>query len=281
MGKLEALAEYINDREQKRPLVLLLGAGASISSGAPSLTELQRAFLKDGQGEGKVDTMSPAALNRKFNLKLRGSEICGRALLFEKHFRHLYPSVGYVYLAKLLEHVFGRGRLKAVLTTNFDYLVEASLAKFTALLPGRDYSVMSLTDKALKPVLEDKGCFPIIKIYGDYFRKSLAFTAPETTLRSPAASTITELAKEHLLILGYSGKDHVFTSLDSSRDSSSPVWWVDPEKEVFHDLVEGFLEVRNLNQNQEAENYISGEKLVLTIFVVTWPKRFWSLENSA
>lgn len=252
-------------RVSRGDLVILLGAGASVSSGGPTSAQIATSLLENVGLYEDGYARDPGALLEAFNEYLQQLRDDTRFRFLKEYFDSLYPHVGYLFLAKIVEHAFREGRIDLIVTTNYDYMLEVSLAKFTDLFPGRDYSVFVLgsDDDLLAGSLEDRERLKILKVYGDFYQHIMLFTPTEVRSFSDAAQdAIDRMAGKQLLVIGYSGRDGLFQRL-SLRAHPAPVWWVNPrslidrESPAYDRHVADFL--RQRNGNLAKSRMISGE----------------------
>ncbi len=221
-----AYAELAHYLKVSSNFTILVGAGASVSSGGGTSATVAKEVLRDA-GRPQPDE-DDEGLFRAFNEYL--STLKGRARYddLRRYFDSLFPNIGYVYLAKIVQWCFQHQTLHALLTTNFDYLIEVALAKWSDLLPGRDFNVHVLghADEVLDTLKEDRRRLKIIKVYGDFYAKIMSFTPEETReLPESATSFLAAQIASPLLILGYSARDGLGRLLLADR-TGAPVWWV-------------------------------------------------------
>ena len=116
-------------REDKR-FVLMLGAGASISSGVPDARTMMKAVVEEyARGFPGKD------VEERFDQLMQGPEENRRTIL--KPYLDKKPSPGYRLLAKLIRD----GYFDTVITFNFDVLLETALHEvdvhdFTTIIRG-------------------------------------------------------------------------------------------------------------------------------------------------
>src|SRR5829696_6012853 len=134
---LASLVRLIADRADhpvahKTKVCLLLGAGADIGSGGLTFAELKRQAVKEFAKRHLFDVTSGEQIQEQFEDFFRRLQPDDRALLVEALFRgmqSLDPSDGYKLLVLLAE----AGGVDAVVTTNFDVMLEAAQSQL-----GRD-----------------------------------------------------------------------------------------------------------------------------------------------
>lgn len=194
---------------------LLLGAGASISSGIRSGKELIDVWKKEivndeTNGSYKdnpddyfrtedvtwYDETNPYAslFEHRFDLQRQ------RRAFVEKEVAGKSPSIGYAYLVSLIENNF----FNTVFTTNFDDLLNEAFYNFSQIRPivcAQDSSISGITVTSSRP--------KIIKLHGDYLFENIKTTIRETeSLEENMKQKFQEFAKDYgLIVIGYAGND--------------------------------------------------------------------------
>lgn len=214
------LVQFIKTRTSEVPnYTLLLGAGASVTSGVQSAGELVATWRKElyeSMCIDKSDSYDPEVAST-FLSRHHGSWYSQQreySSLFEKKFdlprqRRMFvenevagkqPSIGYSYLIRLIE----KNYFNTVFTTNFDDLLNEAFHQFSDLRPilcAHDSSIASITVTSKRP--------KIIKLHGDYLFDDIKSTVRETeSLEDNTKRKFVEFAKDHgLVVVGYSGHD--------------------------------------------------------------------------
>jgi tetratricopeptide (TPR) repeat protein/NAD-dependent SIR2 family protein deacetylase len=199
---------------------ILLGAGASVTSGVRSAGELIEEWRKElyerycsnlvespytPQNAKSFFTREHASwyssereyaslFERKFDLPRQ------RRMFVEREVDGKQPSIGYAYLIRLIEENY----FNAVFTTNFDDLLNEAFHQFSEdrpLICAHDSSISSITVTSKRP--------KVIKLHGDYLFDDIKSTVRETeSLESNTKAKFVEFAKDHgLIVVGYSGHD--------------------------------------------------------------------------
>lgn len=194
---------------------LLLGAGASVSSGIRSGSDLIKLWKQevynadDEKGEISIDgyfksgnaprwydeSMAYSCLfENRYDLQRQ------RRIFVEKEVAGKTPSIGYAYLVKLIES----GYFNTVFTTNFDDLLNEAFYRFSKQRPivcAHDSSISGITVTSSRP--------KIIKLHGDYLFDNIKATQRETeSLETNMKMKFQEFAKDFgLIVIGYSGND--------------------------------------------------------------------------
>lgn len=194
---------------------ILLGAGASISSGIQSGGQLvekwKREAYEDFEGEKEdcsvddyfrlhkpewYDDSNPysSLFEHRYDLQRQ------RRIFVEKEVAGKTPSIGYAYLVKLI----AAGYFNTIFTTNFDDLLNESFYRFSHFRPvvcAHDSSISGVTITSNRP--------KIIKLHGDYLFDNIKTTLRETeSLETNMQMKFQEFAKDYgLIVIGYSGQD--------------------------------------------------------------------------
>jgi SOS-response transcriptional repressor LexA len=213
--RLEFLIRLLKEkRRQKEPYVLLLGSGASLSSGCSST----RAIINDifpNEGLVEIDDVW---------CSLGDDEKC---CLLEPHLSTTKPSFGYQLLAELIK----AGYFDTVFTTNFDPILEDSLAD--AGLRARDYLVLindrssTVQEEIARQLDFSTPRIKIVKLHGDLYRRHLVFAESETfQFSKPLEDALNRFFKRSLLIVGHSMRDTDVNRCIESTGGS--IWYVNP-----------------------------------------------------
>lgn len=210
------------------PHSLLLGAGASITSGVPSaencIWEWKRSiFLTNNPGlEAQFAELSLPAVRSKIQrwMDAQGRypannapeeysvyiEECypiadDRRAFFQEKIRKAVPHVGYRLAVKLAE----AGMIQSVWTPNFDGLTSKAAASSSLITPIE----IGIDCTERLPRNPKRGDLVCVSLHGDYRYDLLKNTTSELqnqeeTLRSALISQLTDAP---LLVVGYSGRD--------------------------------------------------------------------------
>lgn len=212
---VDDLISFIKNRYQNEPnYSLLLGAGASVSSGIKSASELIEMWSKEicesNAKRGDVSDTKEDFFKKESWYDARNEY----SSLFEKQYdlprqRRMFiekivdgkmPSIGYSYLLKLIEKSYFR----TVFTTNFDDLLNQSFYSHSSERPivcAHDSSINSISVTSKRP--------KIIKLHGDYLFDDIKNTLKETeSLEGNIKDKFIEFAKDYgLIVVGYAGND--------------------------------------------------------------------------
>jgi len=228
--------------------MLLLGAGASISSQMPSAANcvwqwkrsiflsnhpgLERSFeeLSLGSVQGRIQAWldqqpefpaADAAGEYGFYIERCYPVLDDRRAFFQRQVQAARPGVGYRVAARLAE----AGLIRSAWTTNFDGLLPRALAEtsVTPLEVGLD-----TTARVLRP--DRSGELSCVALHGDYRYDALRNTDVETQrLDESLRQALVERAREApLIVLGYSGRDvSIMEALTESYRQPGPgtLYW--------------------------------------------------------
>jgi hypothetical protein len=222
-----------NRRSHHRRVCVFLGAGADVGAGGLSFSQLKRQAIEEFARRPIFDITDEGLIDAQFDnlfAKLPPDE---RALLVETLFRRLRPlrpSDAYKLLVLLAE----AGAIDAVVTTNFDSMLEAAQQEL-----GRDIFQVFAPGVA-RPYLVADGGFsapraPYLKLHGDLSSRAVTLlTVTDLESGSYDASMLqlleNILSSHDLIITGYSGNDNVLAHLIAKfvLDATTRVFWCTP-----------------------------------------------------
>ncbi len=257
--KLRTVSDLINHlatrEEGDSNYSLLLGSGASVTSGIRTAGELIEVWKKDlyerlsqdsscEDGKYEIDSFFDSKCASWFNpinpysslFEKRYDLPSQRRRFIEKEVDGRLPSIGYAYLTSIMDEGF----INTVFTTNFDDLLNEAFYHFSNKRPihcAHDSSVHSISITSKRP--------KIIKLHGDYLFDDIKSTLRETeSLEQNIRDKMIELCKEYgLIVLGYSGSDRsVMDVLDflvkqENYLKNGVYWCLRPDDEVNHLLL--------------------------------------------
>ena len=225
-----------------REFSLLLGAGASRSSGVPLASEMvaewrRTAFREQAAAAGDFDAWcagqpwfrQPTEYSDLFEALYPDER--ARQKYVEPRIEAAFPAWGYLYLANMIR----AGHFNLVFTTNFDDLVNEALTRFigyNAVVCAADSEVASINVSTARA--------KIVKLHGDYLFKKLKNTREELErLTANMERKFAEFSRQcGMVVLGYAGADQsVMGLLDALlRDAESfpaGIYWGvhDPDAE--------------------------------------------------
>src|SRR6266852_5829005 len=238
-GGLASLIRLIADRASdsvthRTKVCLFLGAGADLSSGGLTFAELKRQAVEEFSKRHLFDITPAEQIEARFEdlfLRLQPDE---RALLVEWIFRRtqpLQPSDAYKLLVLLAE----AGGIDAVVTTNFDLMLEAAQSQL-----GRDLFQIFAPGIA-RPYLLSHPRFelpkkPYLKLHGDLASRSVTLLTPadveNATYDSSMLELLTSILQTHdLVLVGYSGFDVALAQIigQSIEGTSNRIFWCSPQ----------------------------------------------------
>jgi S1-C subfamily serine protease len=203
-----------------RPLVLLLGAGASYEAGIGIMKDLfAHTGVEDFQGFS--DFIKPRTAEERY-LHLSG---------FLQTQKPSEVTPGYRALAALCAENY----FDLILTTNFDPLLEDALA--AARLWRKDYLLVVngiVRPERIELVLKEQSPrVKIVKLHGDLFHRYMAWTIEEmeSFVEEIKPQLMPNLHGRNILIVGYSLNDAPVRRLVvEAGGEQSTIWYVHPEK---------------------------------------------------
>ena len=228
--------------------MLLLGAGASISSNVPSAANCvwqwkRSIFLSNHPGvERSFDELSLGSVQERIQVWLDGQGgypadgapeeygfyiarcypvVDDRRAFFQRHVQAARPGGGYRLAARLAQ----AGLLKSVWTTNFDGLMARALAD-TSITPVE--VGLDSTNRVMRA--ERQGELPCVALHGDYRYDELMNTDEELQrLEAELRKALIKRAvNAPLIVMGYSGRDRsIMDALTASYSQPGPgvLYW--------------------------------------------------------
>ncbi len=232
--------ELGNERITTPNYSILLGAGASVTSGIRSGSSLVKEWKNEIYKSYKESEENPLSIEEYFSPENapdwydeKSAYSClfeelyylqrQRRVFVEKEVAEKTPSIGYAYLVRLIE----KGYFNTVFTTNFDDLLNESFYRFSKNRPivcAHDSSISGITITSKRP--------KIIKLHGDYLFDNIKATQQETeALEGNMKMKFQEFAKDFgLIVVGYSGGDKSVMDilsqlLDSEDYLKNGIYW--------------------------------------------------------
>ena len=212
------------------PYVIFLGAGASVMSGIPSVNSLVNTWKEqifcsindydlpmdkslrpeyqkwekadDGYSEwfknisDEIGSETPYGTLFQYVRKSKES----RQSFLESIIDKTYPSLGYVYLAQLLNHRY----FDCVLTTNFDDLISDAMFMYffeKPLVCQFESTIHNFNNSSIRP--------KVVKLHGDFLYNDMRNTDSELSNLGPnMEDKMIELCQDKgIVVVGYSGRD--------------------------------------------------------------------------
>lgn len=213
------LIRLITTRNAQVPnFALLLGAGASASSGvetATTMIEEWRRLMFNQHGDGEIQDWLGSqpwhGHDDEYSILFESvyDQPSQRRVFIEERVKDARPNWGYVYLTGFLQHHY----FDVVFTTNFDDLInEACYIYSDDLRP-----MVAAHDSAIQGIRVTSGRPKIIKLHGDFLYDNIKNTLSELeTLETNTKRKLHQFAQEYgLVVVGYSGRDRsVMDTLD-------------------------------------------------------------------
>jgi hypoxanthine phosphoribosyltransferase len=223
--KLASLMVARKEQNQK-PYTLLLGAGASKSSGAPTWEELCSKIAIDfgiafPANEDPVHYLTHQVL-------AKSATSLERYVAIAKYLSDLIPSRGFRHLAQLI----ASGYIDTVFTTNWDPLVEIALS---FLLPVDKIKVLvrgEVSDDVIAAYLKSaEPRVKLVKMHGDLLSRTLFLRDDETdSLSSNLRDAIVSLFRNDLIIVGSQLRDFGILSVVLPGIAETSVYYVNPSR---------------------------------------------------
>jgi hypothetical protein len=232
--RVRSLAQFIKDKKDRgEKFVVMLGAGASLSSGVKTTAAIMEELVAryPGSAAGSVED--------QFDRLWEQSSKSDRAAMLEPYLTAA-PSEGFRKLAELVAF----GYFDVVITFNFDKLLERALTE----LGFSDYRtiIRGETDLDAIPTLMN-GQRPrakILKMHGSLESAGYFLFSKEEMLNYPPEleALIKDLTGRDIIICGYAFNDMcVMRAFNGSRDAGS-IYFVNPAGAVGQ--IKGFLPAR-------------------------------------
>ena len=212
--------------------MLLLGAGASVTSGVDTVDKMVAGWRKqyraayDGHDDIPIEKMSWYETDEEYSklFELLYDHPSQRREYIESCITTASPSWGYIYLVNLIaENVF-----RTLLTTNFDDLLNEACYMFSGhlrpIVCAHDSSIRSVRVTSKRP--------QIVKLHGDFLFDNIKNTTSELeSLENNTRGKFKQYAAEYgMIVVGYSGRDRSVMDTVNSRlrsDDAFPhgVYW--------------------------------------------------------
>ena len=216
----EHLMHLITTRNNDIPnFSMLLGAGASITSGVRTATDMINEWRKllydrSANGEGYQSWLRRQRwFEHEDEYSILFEEVfdqpAQRRVHIEECVKKAHPSWGYVYLTDLLAQRF----FDVIFTTNFDDLINEACYLYSSDLRP----IVAAHDSAVQGIRVTSSRPKIIKLHGDFLYDNIKNTLAELeTLETNTKRKLRQFAQEYgLIVIGYSGRDRsVMDTLD-------------------------------------------------------------------
>ncbi|HIE30399.1 TPA: hypothetical protein EYP66_24325 [Candidatus Poribacteria bacterium] len=245
---IKQLAELMDDRKNgETPYLLILGAGASFSSGCSSgwkIVEdvLDKYHLLDSYRTQEPEELSDSAKLELFWDFLKARSQTARYTALRRHIEGEEPSIGYICLAELIQ----AGYFNIILTTNFDIFLERALQSIGMIYP-RDFAVLvngyQIEEHVLKSLNFPKPRVKVLKLHGDLYARIFQFRPNEIfEFTDKIQQTIEKLLEDDAIIVGHSMQD---TDLNRCfHIEGGEIWYVNPNEPTADSAAGNLREIR-------------------------------------
>jgi hypothetical protein len=238
----KVLANLMRVRKENResPYVLILGAGASLTSGASSLGKVIKSVV-DRYSDKDPSTMSSDDKVIEFYDLLDAFSETERYIIIKEHIEGQRPSVGYHALAQLAK----AGYFDAIFSTNYDTFVEDAFAD--AGLRSRDFTVLingqDTEEGIIKALSYPQPRIKLVKLHGDLDARLFAFTPGEIfEFSEKMESVLTDYLSRDVMICGHGMRDDDINRCLRAKGGS--LWYVNPSAPTASDFIGRAMQVR-------------------------------------
>lgn len=258
-------------RSKTGQIVWMLGAGASSSAGIPTAADitidLKRAIYcsEIGKPTAAVTHIDHARLQTILNDYFQGRggfPAPGAPEEYSAYFECAFPNVSdrqqYIqdlmvnrrpsYGHRVLGELVRTGRIKALVTTNFDKLIEQAISDAFRDVSKLIVADLGEPDKASAAINSER--WPLLmKLHGDFHSKRLKNSTPELQEQDKdMRRAMLALTKRYgLAVVGYSGRDaSIMDTLEAAlrEEGAFPggLFWFHRAGEQVHQRVSGLIE---------------------------------------
>ncbi len=239
---IKRLANLMRARKEniESPYVLILGAGASLTSGASSFGQVIEGVVNDYSVKGP-SAMSWDNKIAEFYDILDGFSENERYAIIKKHIEGQRPSAGYQALAQLARE----GYFDVIFSTNYDTFVEDAFAD--AGLRSRDFAVLINGQDTEEGIIRALGYsqprIKLVKLHGDLGARILAFTPEEIfQFSEKIESVLTDYLSRDVIISGHGMRDDDINRC--LREKGGSLWYVNPSAPTASDFIWRAMRVR-------------------------------------
>jgi hypothetical protein len=230
VNEIKQLANLMRQRKAagEPPYVLVLGAGATLSSGCRAMSAVVQAVVGDYD------------LKRFFEIMDSLSET-ERYTRLQAFFQEPYPSPGYRRLAGLVKV----GYFDVILSTNFDFLLENAFTEVglkagdvEVLVNGRESE-----DYILKALERRTPRIKLLKLHGDLKARNMAFTPREIfEFSQKVERVLAKYLNGDVIIIGHEMRDDDVNRC--IRKDGGAIWYVHPEEPEVDSFIWRAMQVR-------------------------------------
>jgi hypothetical protein len=240
--QVHVLADMMKWRRQEDdiPYILVLGAGASISSGASLGRKIITEVTEAHSSEDTKSMTWEQKLDEFYGI-LDNFSCDERYAILERHIAGQSPSEGYTALAELIK----AGYFNVIFSTNYDTFLEDALND--ADLRRNDFDLLiNGVDSESEMLLQFSQHTPktkVVKLHGDLHRRQFAFTPDEIMQFSKSVEEILiKSLQQDIIISGHEMRDQDINRC-IKRDGGS-IWYVNPKEPVASDPIYQMLRDR-------------------------------------
>ena len=229
-----SLATFIRHRREadEPPYVLVLGAGASLASGASSTAHIVDTVVEEHGGQDPTGLSWDEKLDIFYDV-LDSVSAGERYLILSRHLKGVEPSPGYRHLATVVK----AGYFDLILTTNFDLSLENALMDaglrsqdFMVLINGQDQE-----EQIVKALKYSTPRIKIVKLHGDLNARIFAFTPQEVfQFTKRIEQTLTDILNADIIVVGHSLRDDDLNRC--VRANEGALWYVNPAEPSMADF---------------------------------------------
>lgn len=222
--ELKTLAKLMYERKQagENPFILLLGAGASVSSGCSSNRQLIEEIVRD-YSNGHNLTWNER-IEEFYNIL--DSNKSNRHVIMERYLAGRGISPGYIYLSELIRD----GYFNIIFTTNFDPLLEDAVGynmktrEFKLIIRGE------IDDDRIEEILKFKTPrVKIVKLHGDLNAKIFYIKPRDVSIFPKNFEDVLErYFNGDMIIVGHSLKGSDIANCIRA-DAEGKIWHVHPD----------------------------------------------------
>lgn len=230
VDKIKRLANLMRQRKAagEPPYVLVLGAGATLSSGCRAMRDVVQEVV------GHYDL-------KQFYEILDNLSETERYARLQQFFQEPYPSPGYRHIAELAK----AGYFDVVLSTNFDFLLENAFAEVglragdvEVLVNGRESE-----DYILKALERRTPRIKLLKLHGDLKARNMAFTPQEIFAFSQKVERVlVKYLNGDVIIVGHEMRDDDINRC--IRKDGGTIWYVHPGEPAVDSFIWRAMQVR-------------------------------------
>lgn len=230
MDKIKQLANLMRERKEagELPYVLVLGAGATLSSGCRAMRDVVQEVVGHYDLKAFYDILDNLSETERY-------------ARLQQFFQEPYPSPGYRHLAELAKI----GYFDVILSTNFDFLLENAF--FVVGLKTEDVEVLvngrESEDYILKALERRTPRIKLLKLHGDLKARNMAFTPEEIfEFGQKVESVLAKYLNGDVIIIGHEMRDDDINRC--IRGDGGALWYVHPEEPAVESFIWRAMQVR-------------------------------------